>query len=138
MSERVEKNIEDWYEKTRAKDLEYLDLAETQLDLAKNLSVIHNKVCLLSKVSLKHFYLLEEENLRTQKEVVKLRQSVQNLEKDFVTHKPLTKAEVRKLVLEISKQPKLIEEEAVRLIEELKKNIGKIEGVLKEVKELIG
>ncbi|KAG6487553.1 hypothetical protein ZIOFF_056141 [Zingiber officinale] len=126
-------NIKEWYNKSRTVSLEYLDLADTPkpkvFELANNIGVVYDRVSLLSKVSLKHFYALKEENRALRYEISVLQKAVSSLEKEVLCQNPLTKTEVRELVREIARQPKLVEEEALKLTEELKK--------IREIKEQI-
>lgn len=59
MSNIWEQNIKEWYEKSNTSRLSYLDLATTEKpstkELAHNISVIYDRVCLSSKVNLKEF-----------------------------------------------------------------------------------
>lgn len=82
--------------------------------------VVYNRLSLLLKVSLKHFHSLKEENQSLRNEVAQLRTSVSSLEKEVLSQRPLTKTEVKALVIEIAKQPKLVGEEALKLTEELR------------------
>lgn len=94
MSEKFEQSIVDWYGKAQTNTLEYLDLANNQnpriADLGHNIGVIHNQVNLLSKVSLKHFYLLDEENRALRGSITQLQAYVCSLEKECVKHRSLT------------------------------------------------
>lgn len=80
---------------------------------------------------------MKEENQLLKKEVAQLRTSISELEKEVGSQKPLSKAEVKSLVVEIAKQPKIVEEEALRITEELKRHIKRVESLLEEVKALI-
>ncbi|KAG6486566.1 hypothetical protein ZIOFF_055143 [Zingiber officinale] len=106
-------------------------------ELAHNLGVVYDKVSSLSKVSIKHFYSLKEENQALQREVAQLRTSVCNLEKELISHKPLTKVEIKSLAIEIANKPKSIEEEAIKLTEELNISIKRVEGLIESVRGLI-
>ncbi|KAG6506467.1 hypothetical protein ZIOFF_031790 [Zingiber officinale] len=58
-----------------------------------------------------------------EKEVSQLKIALKNLTIVYTENRPLTKQEVKELVAEITKQPKLVEKEALRLIEELNKKL---------------
>lgn len=139
MSDRFEKSISEWYSKVRTIDLEYLDLTTIKRpstsDLGNNLGIVYNQINLLSRVSLKHFHSLKEENKALKSEIARLRASVSNLETELVSYKPLSKGEVKTLVAEIIiNQPN---KEASRLSAELRSSTRKVEKLLEEVKTLI-
>ncbi|UNA88847.1 P1 [Badnavirus ziziphi] len=142
MSERFESAIKKWYEESATANLEYLDLAENQKPslshINHNISVIYDRVSLFAKVSLKQFKQILEENHSFKFEIINLRKHISVLEKEIHSSKPLSKAEIRELVVEISKQPKLVEEQALKLTEALNKQVKKVESLLHEVKTLIG
>ena len=130
MSERYERAIQDWYEHSRTASLEYLDLSGVSniklSDFSQNIDVIYDRLLLSLKVFIKHFHDLKLENSfikieiaecknqlkRNQKETSK---ALQQISSEVRGTKPLTKAEVLVLVEEIARQPKKIEEEALRL-----------------------
>ncbi|ASL69987.1 P1 [Jujube mosaic-associated virus] len=142
MSERFENAIKKWYEESATANLEYLDLASSQKPtlslLHNNIAVIYDRVSLFAKVSLKQFKQILEENHSFKSEIVQLRKHIASLEQEFHSSKPLSKSEIRELVVEISKQPKLVEEQAVKLTEDLRIQVRKVESLLHEVKTLIG
>lgn len=59
------------------------------------------------------------------------------MQKILEVQKPLTKLEVSALVSEIARQPKLVEEEALRLTANLEHQVQRVEHLIKEVKKLI-
>ncbi|KAG6524306.1 hypothetical protein ZIOFF_014212 [Zingiber officinale] len=131
------------YSGSRTINLEYLDLADTAKpklsEVANNVGVIFDRVSILSKVSLKHFYSLKEEIRELRHNISSiLQKAVSSLEKELISRKPLTQTEVRNLVREISQQPKLVKEEALKLTEELRKGVRKVEYLIEEIKQLIG
>ncbi|KAG6472621.1 hypothetical protein ZIOFF_070095 [Zingiber officinale] len=119
MSERWEESIQKWYTNSHTSNLEYLDLATTEKtsnkELGHYISVIHNRVCLSSKVHLKIFKLLLEREQKLEEEVKKLRTALKTLTSLFLENKPLTKQEAQGLIAETSKQARLVEEETLRL-----------------------
>ncbi|THU64835.1 hypothetical protein C4D60_Mb01t30640 [Musa balbisiana] len=123
MSEKWEEAIQQWYTSSHTSKLDYLDLAESinpsRKELAHNIAVIYDRTCLSSRVHLKNFKLLIEKNQELEKEVKRLKTSIKTLTTLFSENRPLTKQEVQDLVAEISKQPKLVEEEALRLTQNL-------------------
>nr|GMD11868.1 ORF1 protein [Ipomoea batatas]GMD48453.1 ORF1 protein [Ipomoea batatas] len=130
MSERWEKSLQDWYDSRRS-HLEYLDLETvskpTLSQLAHNLSIVRDNNNLHTKVLLKRCYVLEE----------KLEKGLEALTEEFLSSRPLTAKEVKELVVEIAEQPKLVEQEALKLTEELKGKLDKVEGLIKDLKEFI-
>lgn len=141
MSGLWEESIQKWYLDSRTSHLDYLNLAETtnpsRKELAHNISVIYDRTCLSSRVNLRNFKLLLEENQNLEKRIKDLESSVKILSSLLIENKPLTKTEIRKLVLEISKQPKIIEEEALRLSKNLDQKIQRIEILLSKIEKQI-
>ena len=66
MSKLWEEAIQKWYTDSHTSHLDYLNLAETskptKKELAHNISVIYDRTCLSSRVNLRNFKLLLEEN----------------------------------------------------------------------------
>ena len=131
MSERWEKSVEEWYEKSRTSRLEHLDLAfqnkVSTKDLANNISVIYDRLLLFSRVTIKHFKVLEEKQEKLEKEFSKFRILVSELTSEVTERKPLSKQEVRELVKEIAAQPKLIEEQSLKIAADLDEKVRRIE-----------
>nr|UUL70702.1 P1 [Taro bacilliform CH virus] len=141
MSDRWENAVQEWYS-SRTANLEYLDLSipedkkPSQKELAHNLSVVYDRVCLSSRVHLKNFKsilerleALESENRELNHKFLKLQKFIQGLPI------PLTGSEVHALVKEIAAQPKLVEEQAIQISQELEKKLERVEHVLKKVEE---
>ena len=141
MSKLWEEAIQKWYTDSHTSHLDYLNLAETtkptKKEHAHNISVIYDRTCLSSRVNLRNFKLLLEENHNLEKRIRNLESSVKTLSSLFIENKPLTQSEVQKLVLEISKQPKLIEEEALRLSQNLDQKLQRIEILLSKIEKQI-
>ena len=137
MSERWEQSIQEWYTKSRTSSLEYLDLSETTTVTSKhlnhNISVIYDRLNLLSRVSLKNFKQTQEQIQSLDQKIQKLEQNLKNLTILFTENRPLTTSEVKTLVHEIAKQPKLVETEALKISEELNQKLKRVEAVLKRV-----
>ncbi|QHF16178.1 hypothetical protein KM754_gp1 [Camellia lemon glow virus] len=149
MSERWERSIEEWYEKSHTASLSYLDLAQTQKptqsELAHNLSVIFDRQNLSSRVLIKNHKQILEQIQHLDLKISKFERKLNSLVKDLsslssflVENKPLTKSEVKSLVLEISQQPKLVEEQTVFLAKQLQEKVDKVEVILHQVKSLLG
>nr|WDR24965.1 gp1 [Camellia sinensis badnavirus] len=149
MSERWERSIEEWYEKSHTANLSYLDLAQklkpSHSEIAHNLAVIYDKNCLSSRVTIKNYKTVSEQLTNLDLKVSKLERKLKSLEKDLsslssflVENKPLTKTEVKTLVEEISQQPKLVEQQTVLLTKQLQEKIDKVEVILHQVKGLLG
>lgn len=141
MSELWEEAIQKWYTDSHTSHLDYLNLAETskptKKELAHNISVIYDRTCLSSRVNLRNFKLLLEENQNLEHRIKKLESSVKLLSSLFTENKPLTQTDVHKLVLEITKQPKLIKEEALRLSQNLDQKLQRIEVLLSKIEKQI-
>ena len=137
MSERWEQSIQEWYTKSRTSNLEYLDLSEattvTSKHLNHNISVIYDRLNLLSRVSLKNFKQTQEQIQSLDQKIQKLEQNLKNLTILFTENRPLTTSEVKTLVHEITKQPKLVETEALKISERLNQKLERVEAVLKRV-----
>ncbi|THU66724.1 hypothetical protein C4D60_Mb05t17220 [Musa balbisiana] len=101
----------------------------TRKELAHNIAVIYDGTCLSSRVHLKNFKLLLEKNLELEKEVKRLKSSIKTLTNLFSKNRPLTKQEVRDLTAEISKQPKLVEEEVLRNSESYREALKATESI---------
>ena len=131
----LERSLKDYLDKST--EPEYLDLytveKPTNKQLATNLCYLNHQSKLLSRVSLKHFFQLEEEvrSLKTENQV--LRKHLVNLTKEVVENRPLTEKKVQELVLRIIEQPKEIEQQAVRLTIDLQKKLDRVEEILKKL-----
>nr|GMD11870.1 ORF1 protein [Ipomoea batatas]GMD48455.1 ORF1 protein [Ipomoea batatas] len=66
-----------------------------------------------------------------------VKKGLEALTEEFLSSRPLTAKEVKELVVEIAEQPKLVEQEALKLTEELKGKLDKVEGLIKDLKEFI-
>lgn len=141
MSKLWEEAIQKWYLDSHTSQLEYLDLAEvrnpTKRELANNIAVIYDRTCLSSRVNLRNFKLLLEKTQKLEEKVQKLEKATKTLSALFQENKPLTKAEVKDLVSEISKQPKLVEEEALKLTQNLDQKILRVETLLSKIEKQI-
>ncbi|KAG6527523.1 hypothetical protein ZIOFF_009634 [Zingiber officinale] len=69
------------------------------------------------------------------KEQKKLQQAVLQLKKEILQQKPLSKADIWKLVEEITEQPKLIENRTEVIVKESRIQIERIEEIMQEVKK---
>lgn len=166
MSERWEKSLQRWYETQPTANIEYLDLANlskvTNHHIANNLALnidktvssarylakqtnkIQEKQAFLeSQITKNHTHLLEivqkqsddlEEVKQSQRQLSK---HVRQLDEAIIHQKPLTKVEVRTLVEEIAKQPKLVEKEALRLTKDLERQIAEVKRAVSNLKEFI-
>ncbi|KAG6517513.1 hypothetical protein ZIOFF_020905 [Zingiber officinale] len=97
--------VKDWYQNSRTADLEYLNLA------------IEYHI-LLNTIKESHFELAKslEESVKIQQ---RLQKAVLELQKEFLVYKPLIAKDVKELMIEIAKQRRLIEEQAISLLEKL-------------------
>ena len=141
MSEKWEEAIQQWYTSSHTSKLDYLDLAEThsptRKELAHNLTIIYDRTCLSSKVNLKNFKIIIEKNQNLEREIKGLKHSIKTLTVLHSENRPLTKQEVRDLVAEISRQPKLVEEEALRLTQNLNQKLQRVEQLLSRIEKQI-
>ncbi|ANV20882.1 ORF1 protein [Dioscorea bacilliform AL virus] len=131
----LEKTLKDYLDKST--EPEYLDLhtidRPTTKQLANNLCYLNHQAKLLSRVSLKYFFQLQEEIQQLKAENVKLRKELVNLTKEVVENRPLTERKVQDLVLRITEQPKEIEQQAVRLVKDLSSKLDRVEAILRKV-----
>lgn len=152
MSDRFERAILDWYNHSRTANLEYLDLSSSSniklSDLENNVAVIYDRLLLLSKVSIKQFREIKNQNQRSserlescenllRKTQSETRKSFTQISSEVHQTKPLTKKEVLELVREISQQPKLVEEEALKLSAELNSKVKQVEQQIQRVEHLL-
>jgi len=142
MTEKFERSIKEWYENSRTANLEYLDLAENPKNkdylktICNNTSVIFDRLSLFSKVAVKNFHELKNQNLELIQKVEKLTIRIKILEHQKAPE-PLTQNEVRKLVFEISQQPKFAEEQVLRIATELELKLNRVEQLLQEIKNFL-
>ncbi|ATW01247.1 ORF1 protein [Dioscorea bacilliform RT virus 3] len=131
----LERTLKDYLD--RSTEPEYLDLytvdRPTNKQLASNLCYLNHQAKLLSRVSLKHFFKLQEEIQELKAENQVLRKHLVNLTKEVVENRPLTEKKVQELVLRIIEQPKEIEQQAVRLTVDLQKKLDRVEEILKKL-----
>ncbi|KAK6924282.1 Zinc finger, CCHC-type [Dillenia turbinata] len=124
----------EWYEKSHTANLEYLDLASkssvTNQHLAHNISVIFDRISLSSRVNIKSQKQILERIQDLEKENRKLRLEVANLTKVVTENQPLTKSQVLEITTQISKQPKEIEERALKLTEDLSQKLARVETLI--------
>ncbi|ASA40118.1 ORF1 [Dioscorea bacilliform virus] len=141
MSEIWEKNISEWYANSNTSSLKYLDLISSakpsSQEIANNLAVCYDRICLSSKVSLKHFKLLEEQIQELKAENQRLTKALSDLTREVVENRPLTEKEVKKLVKQIVAQPKLVEQQTIALAEDLRKKIDQVSDLIEQVRHLV-
>lgn len=145
MSAKFERSIADWYSHSRTANLEYLNLESSSKPsishLSHNIDVVYDRLSLHSKVCIKENHQILDllSDIKNSQDLFsrKIQKDLQNLKALVEDQKPLTKTEVFKLVSEISQQPKIVEEEALRLTANLEQQVQKIEHLIKEVKHLI-
>lgn len=142
MSEQWEDAVQKWYQESRTANLEYLDLTEsskpTSSDLAHNISVVYDRVCLSSRVHIKNFKKILEVLESLKAENLRLNQALKNLTTEVVQNRPLTERRVQEIVLQIVAQPKAIEEQALKLSEDLKQKLDRVEQILHKVEAWVG
>lgn len=84
-----EQNIREWYEKSETSRLNYLDLASTEKptskELAHNIAVIYDRVCLSSKVNLKEFRSQQTQIQFLESTVNQLSRKIEKLEKEVIS-----------------------------------------------------
>nr|QJC63473.1 hypothetical protein [Cacao swollen shoot virus] len=142
MSSKWENSIQEWYEKSHTANLEYLDLATTQRvtnnQLAHNLAVTFDRISLGNRVFLKNFKKIQESLLEVEKQVESLDSALKKISKQLRENRPLTEETVKNLVREIAQQPKIVEEQALRLTQELEKKLERVEQLLHQLGLNIG
>nr|ASG91842.1 ORF1 [Cacao swollen shoot virus] len=142
MSARWENSIQEWYEKSHTANLEYLDLATTSKvtnnQLAHNLSVTFDRISLGNRVFIKNFKQIQESILEVHRKIESVESSVKKIQKQLRENKPLTEGEVRNLVKEIAQQPKIVEEQALRLTQELEAKLDRVEKLLHQLGLAVG
>ncbi|GJW08833.1 RNA-directed DNA polymerase [Tanacetum coccineum] len=121
MSERFEKAIQDWYDRSQTANLEYLDLSGV------------SKIKLSDLILKEKLIDCENQIKKNQKDFSK---GLQQISSELQVPKPLTKREVLELVKEIEQQPKKVEEEALKLIAELEKKVKRIEDQVHRIEHL--
>nr|ATZ69500.1 ORF1 protein [Cacao swollen shoot Ghana Q virus] len=138
MSQKFEDSIAQFYDKERIANTQLLDLSEepkiTSHDLSNNLDFTIKHLILLSRVSLKNFHKILENQEQLGKRLDKIEDQVQYLTKQ----KPLTKQTAQNLLTEISKQPKEIEEQALALISQLEEKVGRVEKAVEKLNHWVG
>ncbi|ATZ69470.1 ORF1 protein [Cacao swollen shoot Ghana K virus] len=142
MSARWENSIQEWYEKSHTANLEYLDLATsskvTNNQLAHNLAVTFDRISLGNRVFLKNFKQIQESVLGLERKLEAVEAKLQKVQTQLKNNKPLTEEAVKSLVREIAQQPKLVEEQALRLTQELETKLERIEKLLHQLGLVIG
>lgn len=141
MAARFERSIQEWYEKGRTANLEYLNLEgqkPTLKDLDNNISVIYDRLLIHSKVSIKDFYQLSDKIHVLEGKLDKLDLHLKKLQKQVLELEPLTIKDVRSLVTEIAKKPKEVEEEALRITERLEAQTAIIKELLEKIHQTLG
>lgn len=141
MSELWEEAIRKWYTDSRTSRLDYLDLAEdknpSRKELAHNIAVVYDRTCLSSRVNLRNFKLLLERTQQLEDKIQKLEKATKTLSALFKENRPITKTEIRELVVEISEQPKIIKEESLKITQNLDQKILRVETLLTKIEEQI-
>nr|QCA48087.1 hypothetical protein [Cacao red vein-banding virus] len=142
MSSRWEKSIHEWYEKSHTANLEYLDLASTSKistnQLAHNLAVIFDRVNLGNRVFIKNLKQIQESLLEVNSRIETVETRVSKLAKQFRENKPLSESEVKHLVSEIAKQPKIVEKQALEISQQLEQKLERVEKLLGKLDQWVG
>lgn len=141
MSAVFEKSIEEWYAGSSTARLEYLDLAEvskvSHSHLAHNISVVFDRVSLLSRVSLKNFKLILEKLSSLESKLSEEKIKIEKLEKLIKSSRPLTEQQVEALVLKFAAQPKEIEQRTINLAAELQKEVSQLKQMVVKIEKLL-
>nr|AZZ86114.1 hypothetical protein [Cacao red vein-banding virus] len=142
MSSRWENSIIEWYEKSHTANLEYLDLASTVKvstnQLAHNLAVLFDRVNLGNRVFIKNLKQIQESLLEVNSRIESVETSVKKLTKQFRENKPLSESEVKHLVSEIAKQPKIVEKQALEISQQLEQKLERVEKLLGKLNQWVG
>ncbi|AFM82588.1 hypothetical protein [Cacao swollen shoot CD virus] len=142
MSSRWENSIQEWYEKSHTANLEYLDLASvskvTNNQIAHNLAVTFDRLNLGNRVFIKNLKQIQESLVEVNTRIDTLEVGLRRLTKQLKENKPLTEPEVRRLVGEIAQQPKIVEEQALKISQELEQKLAEVEKLLRNLGLVIG
>lgn len=137
MSDKFEESIAQFYEKERIANTQLLNLSEepkvTNHHLANNLDFILKHIILLSRVSLKNFHQILDRQEALEARILKLESSTQSL----LLNKPLSVISAKKLVAEITKQPKEIEQQALSLLSKVEAKVDRIDKVVDQLSSLL-
>ncbi|KAG6487143.1 hypothetical protein ZIOFF_055726 [Zingiber officinale] len=128
MSRQWEEQIQEWYAKSHTSNLEYLDLAKTnkkptQEELAHNLSVIYDRVCLSCRVHLRNFKQIQEE-------IEVLKEENHRIIKELAT---LTTLVVEQKQLKEAVVGSIEQNHTDKLAGELTKKLNRVEILLKRI-----
>ncbi|KAG6507914.1 hypothetical protein ZIOFF_033267 [Zingiber officinale] len=113
MSKHWEEKIQEWYSKAHTSNFEYLDLAETKptvKELAHNLAIVYDRLCLSCRAHLKNFKKIHEEIEELKRQNLELRKSLISLTEVVLSQQPLTERQLKKSITNIIEQPKLPED----------------------------
>ncbi|KAG6523640.1 hypothetical protein ZIOFF_013505 [Zingiber officinale] len=140
MSRRWEEKIQEWYTKSHTSNLEYLDLAQnkeqpTKRELAHNLSVIYDRVCLSCRIHLKNFKIIQEQLEDIKKENKELKKALENLTKEIIENRPLSERQLKGIVAE---QPQLTEQQVFKISKDLQRKLTQVESLLQRVETRTG
>nr|QIM56929.1 ORF1 protein [Cacao swollen shoot Togo B virus] len=142
MSSRWENSIQEWYEKSHTANLEYLDLASTSKvtnnQLAHNLAVTFDRVSIGNRVFIKNLKQIQESILEVNTRIDTVEVALRRLTKQFRENQPLSESEVKRLVEEISQQPKIVEKQALEISRQLEQKLEKVERLLHNLGQVIG
>nr|QJC63481.1 hypothetical protein [Cacao swollen shoot CD virus] len=142
MSSRWENSIQEWYEKSHTANLEYLDLASvskvTNNQIAHNLAVTFDRLNLGNRVFIKNLKQIQESLAEINTRIDILEVGLRRLTKQLKENKPLTEQEVRRLVGKIAQQPKIVEEQALKISQELEQKLAEVEKLLHNLGLVIG
>ena len=147
MTDRFEQAIADFFDRERIASTELINLSEepkvTNRDLANNLDFNLKHLLLLSRVSIRQFHLLNDrlDSITSKvdsivEEQKRINKKIRKIEEEQRDNKPLSATEVRHLVKEIAQQPKLVEEQALKLTTDLDQKLLRVEKLLEEVRLL--
>lgn len=136
MSVKWEKSVQAYFESHKP-ELEYLDLSSLEKpplkSIAHNLAYLNYQEKLQSKVLLKHLYVIQEKISELEAENKRLRKDLVSLTKEVVENRPLTERKVQELVVNITSQPKEIEQQAVKLTKDLQLKLDRVEDILRRL-----
>ena len=124
-------------------------LVDLSLLSVHNQSILFDRVSLQTRSHLKHLHKIQEklsdshqEFLENQKhQDLKLKSIEWKLEEvlhSLHTRRPITKKEVNDLVSEIAQQPKLAEQQALKISQDLEKRFSQIEELIQETRSSLG
>ncbi|UID85529.1 ORF1 [Chinaberry tree badnavirus 1] len=142
MSAQEENSIRQWSHKSHTANLEVIDLEDTRKilnhTLAHNIAVTADRVSLSEQVFIKNLKQIHEDILQLIREVESKSMSLKRCSQPLRINKPLTEDLCKILVKLLASQPKLVEERALSLTQEVECKLNRVEQLLHELEICVG